>query len=68
MRRHGMLVREFAVLHGSGRVLLGVIVLAEIVMVGRLVVMMRGGVMVRRCHVVVFTCGMGRLLRICLSM
>jgi len=67
IRRHGVFVREFAVLHGSGGVLLGVIVLAEIVMMGRLEVVMRGGVMVRRRHVVVFTCGMGRLLRICLG-
>jgi hypothetical protein len=36
IRRHGMFVREFAVLHGSGGVLLGVIVLAEIVVMGRL--------------------------------
>ena len=41
-----MLMGEFAVFVSRGCVLLGVVVLAEIVMVGCLMVMMRGGVMV----------------------
>jgi hypothetical protein len=41
-----MLVGELAMLVSRGSVLLGVFVLAEIVMMGRLMVMMRGGVMV----------------------
>ena len=41
-----MLVRELAVFLSRGCMLLGVVVLAEIVMVGRLMVMMRSGVMV----------------------
>lgn len=38
-----------------GRVLLGIFVLAGIVKMGRLVVVMRGGVMVRGCLVVMLT-------------
>jgi hypothetical protein len=41
-----MLVGKLAMFVSRGCVLLGVVVLAEIVMVGRLMVMMRGGVMV----------------------
>ena len=43
----GMLVGELAMFVSRGSVLLGVFVLAEIVMMGRLMVMMRGGVVVR---------------------
>lgn len=43
---HGMFVRLFAMFVGRSCVLLGVFVFAEIVMVGRLMVMMRGGVVV----------------------
>jgi hypothetical protein len=39
-------------------VLLCLFVLAEIVIVGRVMVMMRGGVVVSRCDVVMFTRGM----------
>jgi hypothetical protein len=42
----GMLVGELAMFVSRGSVLLGVFVLAEIVMMGRLMVMMRGGMMV----------------------
>jgi len=41
-----MLVGELAMFESRDCVLLGVVVLAEIVMVGRLMVMMRSGVMV----------------------
>ena len=42
----GMFVGELAMFEGRGCVLLRVFVLAEIVMMGRLMVMMRGGVVV----------------------
>ena len=42
----GMFVGELAMFMSRGRVLLRVVVLAEIVMMGRLMVMMRGGVVV----------------------
>ena len=42
-------------------VLLCLFVLAEIVIVGRVMVMMRGGVVVSRCAVVMLTRGMLRL-------
>ena len=42
----GMFVGELAMFVGRGCVLLRVFVLAEIVMMGRLMVMMRGGVVV----------------------
>jgi len=43
---HGMFVRLLAMFVSRSCVLLGVFVFAEIVMVGRLMVMMRGGVVV----------------------
>ena len=54
-----VLVRELAVFVCRGCVLLGFFVLAEIVMVGGLMVMMRGGVMVTGCLMVMFA---GRML------
>ena len=46
---------------GRSCVLLCLFVLAEIVIVGRVMVMMRGGVVVSRCAVVMLTRGMFRL-------
>ena len=46
MSSRAQLVGELAMFVSRGCVLLGVVVLAEIVMVGCLMVMMRGGVMV----------------------
>ena len=43
---HALLVSELAMFKSRGCVLLGLVVLAEIVMVGRRMVMMRGGLMV----------------------
>ncbi len=48
----GGFVRGLAVFEGRGRVLLGLCVLAEIVMMRRLMVMMRGGVVVSGCLMV----------------
>ena len=45
VRARRMLVRLFAVLVSRGRVLLRLFVFANLVMVGSLMVMMRGGVM-----------------------
>jgi hypothetical protein len=42
----GMFVGELAMFVSRGRMLLRVVVLAEIVMMGRLMMMMRGGVVV----------------------
>ena len=52
---HGMFVGKLAMFACCGCVLLGVFVLAKIVMMGRLMVMVRGGVMVCGSLVVMFT-------------
>ena len=46
MGSRALLVSELAMFERRGCVLLGLVMLAEIVMVGRLMVMMRSGVMV----------------------
>jgi hypothetical protein len=50
-----MLLGERAMFVSRGRMLLGLFVLAGFVMMGRLMVMMRGGVMVSRCLMVMLT-------------
>ena len=49
-----LLVSELAMFESRGCMLLGFVVLADIVMMGRLMVMMRGGVMVSGRLVVMF--------------
>ena len=61
----GVLVSEFAMLVSRGCMLLGVFVLTDIVMMRRLVVMMRGGVMVSGRLVVMLTRRMLRRLCHC---
>jgi hypothetical protein len=53
-----MFVRMFAVFVSCGRVLLRFLVLAGFVMMGRLVMMMRGCVVMARGLVMVVTCRM----------
>jgi hypothetical protein len=51
----GMLLRVLAMFMSRGRVFLGVFVLADIVVMGRLKVMVRGGLMVSGRLVVMLT-------------
>jgi hypothetical protein len=53
--RRGVFVGKLAMFLSRGCVLLGVFVLAEIVEMGRLKVMMRGGGVVSGCQMVMFT-------------
>lgn len=53
-----MFVGELAVLMSRGRVFLGLFVLVKIVKMGRLMVMMRGGVVVGSGLKVMLTCRM----------
>ena len=55
VRSHGMFVGKLAMFESSSGVLLCLFVLAEIVMMGRLMVMMRGGVVVSGGQVVMLT-------------
>jgi hypothetical protein len=56
----GVLVASLAMFKSRACVLLGVFVLPKIVMMGRLMVMMCGGVMLSGCLMVVLTRGMLR--------